>query len=744
MYHPIKGGTQITLRYEGNYQVWIPPKPSDNAIAGYHLKKSEQMFKRTPLPDYFEERASEEAYKRTPQLEEWEAGLRKYSDVFTDQVLEEFRREEWYKRNHGFWFFNCGEPVYITGTHYFYLNWTNWDHSDNDGFPIFYENQIHRFYFRRLCETDPNCLGYILLGPRGFGKSTEELGAMLDRITKSPRNQRSFLQSKTDDDAQEVLFKSKLVPAFNKLPDFFKPVYSHSSDPSKELSFKRPRVSGAKARTIKYKPEFELSNTIGWAAAGQKTLDGESANDILCDEIGKSKPHIVRVDKRVKVNRFVVYRNNRKRGIQRNVSTVEELEEGGQECKNVWDLSDPSKRTPNNQTLSSLYRVRESILDTDTQFEDEFGRIRADYVHPNMGVTVVEYHKAERKAREYDHEEWADWVRKNPIHESDMWVAKPGSSTFNSKRLTEYKNELAGSEELWIRGNFSFSGKPFESKVIFERDDHGGRWQVAVLLDDKDDNNAYGKANNWMKDYDYELNKKVIMPLNRKKMHFGVDTIKDIKVKNSRASKMSAHLKLKYIDNLDRGQESKNMRSSRYIARYVHRSEDPQDNYMDVAMAMLYYGTWANIEGNVASFHTWLRGNNMDKFIMKALDFERDSGLQTNMDKDDALQSTPAAQQAYINALRSSIKENLPHRLNWCPFIDSINQLIEFDPKNWTIYDEVVSMGFAELADDAVIMDEYDQGSDEESTDDWMDTYDISGDDPTIYDVDEQLFTLED
>lgn len=736
MYHPIKGGTKITLRYDGNYQVWVPPKPSHSRIANSHLKKSEQFFRRTELPDFYIERAAEEAYKREQKWELYETGQIKYQELFTDQVLEDFRRKEWTKRLFGYWFYNFGEPIYITGTHYFYLNWTNWDHSINDGYPIFYENQVHRFYFRRLCETDPRSLGYIMLGPRGYGKSTEELATILERSTKFPRQTRSFLQTKTDDEAKDTLFKGKIVPAFNKLPDFFKPEFSHSSNPTTEMMFSRPRVSGKAAKKVSYKPEFELGNVIMIAGSGEKALDSETAQDILSDEVGKTKPQVANVDKRAKVNRFSVFRNSRKTGIQRLVSTVEELEAGGEACLKVWSKSNPEERLRNGQTTSSLYRIRESILDTDAQFADKYGRILHDNVcknpeSPAYGMKNIDYHMQIREDLKNNQEDFADWVRKNPIYEADMFIKKPGSTSFNTHRLQEYRTAILQAQHLWVKGNFKWTGEPFKSKVEFERDDHAGRWELAVLLGDEDEENRYGKANNIGFDYDYALDKNLIVPMNRSKMHFGVDPIKDIKT--GRGSKMSAHLKLRYLDNLDRGKPMEEWRSDRFIGRYVQRLENPRDCYEDVAMAMIYYGTWANIEKNVGDFHTYLKDHGMHRFIMTALDFEEDSGLSTNMNKDEAIQSTKNVQLAYINKMRTAFKINLPQRINYLPFEPTVAQCIEFSPEEWTKFDEVVSIGYTLLGDDSIVVDDFDPSSNEVDTEDWFDLQDISGDEPAMY-----------
>jgi len=167
MFNKIPGGTEHTLKY--GYKVWIPPKPDNTLIHGFSKKTSDQIFERTKLPDFWPERREEEKFQRSVQEQMVIDGRLKKVSHF-DPVLNQFRKREWSRRLNGFWFFLNGKATYLTGAHYYYLNWTRWDHKINDGYPVLYYNQIDRFYFRALCETDPVCMGYIILGPRGYGK----------------------------------------------------------------------------------------------------------------------------------------------------------------------------------------------------------------------------------------------------------------------------------------------------------------------------------------------------------------------------------------------------------------------------------------------------------------------------------------------------------------------------------------------------------------------------------------------
>lgn len=733
MFHPIENGTQITLKKYG-YKVWIPEQPRDSEIAYFNLKKSEQYFRRTKLPDWWEDRRAEEKYEISLQWEDYLAGRIKYKDLYVDPQCEEFRRQEWNRRLNGFWFFNNGVPTYITGPHYYYLNWTRWDHSENEGYPVFYVHQVERFYFRQLCEEDPASMGYTIIGPRGTGKSTEEIACQVEKMTRPPRRSKAAIQSKSDDDATEKLFQEKAVPMFNSLPDFFKPEYNHGTYPKDRFSFHRDKVTGKKVKSYIFNPEHELENYVYSVAAKAKTLDGGTYRDIIQDEIGKTPKHIADVYKRVKVNRQCVYRNNTKIGILRCCTTVEELDEGGKECKDLWDASDPNRRTTNGRTLSWLYRYPIFIQEVDKNFADKYGYIDEE--------EAAKYHAAEIEDRLTDHDEYADYARKNPMDETHFWIKKPGSTTFNQMIISNYKNEVTKHNNLWVKGNFKFTGEEWKSPVEFERDDLSGRWQVCWLLDEE--GMPYGEqtktklANHVYRDRDYAKNKMMIYPGNNHLFNWGIDPIKDVKTKDPRASKMCAKLFFKYNDNFDRGKELKDWFSHRFVARYHQRLDDPEECFKDVAMGMLYYGCWANIEKNVGDFHSYLKGKGMDPFIMTGLDFDIDMSFADNSRKnEEAVQTTTEVHQAGLNRIRKFYVKHYPERVIANPWVETQDQYLDFEPEQITRFDEVVADMYALLGAEAIVPDQYQPNSNEDTLNDWFDFADISGSTPRMVEDEE-------
>ncbi len=95
-------------------KIGIPKKPS-SGIGGAKKSKKNQKWTRTELPD------------------NW--------DVLESKKKEKFIEQEFIRRKDGYWFMNNGEPTYITGAHYYYINWCKID----IGYPD-YRDRDRRFF----------------------------------------------------------------------------------------------------------------------------------------------------------------------------------------------------------------------------------------------------------------------------------------------------------------------------------------------------------------------------------------------------------------------------------------------------------------------------------------------------------------------------------------------------------------------------------------------------------------------
>ena len=121
-------GDMITL---DGLNIILPIQPDKKDILFSDLPVKKQYWRRTEIPSGL-----------TPESH----------DPFTEYIYEEFRR-----RREGLWFMNNGKPEYLTGNHYFALQWCKME--DDGKYKQFLYAQRDMFYFAKACIIDKRCLG---------------------------------------------------------------------------------------------------------------------------------------------------------------------------------------------------------------------------------------------------------------------------------------------------------------------------------------------------------------------------------------------------------------------------------------------------------------------------------------------------------------------------------------------------------------------------------------------------------
>ena len=97
-------------------QIGLPPAPKE--VYSRSSKKEEQYWETVPLV---------KDLSRIKSIFQWHDTPDEFKSQWVDFIEEEFNRRE-----EGHWFMNNGDPVYITGTHYMYLQWTKIDIGNPD------------------------------------------------------------------------------------------------------------------------------------------------------------------------------------------------------------------------------------------------------------------------------------------------------------------------------------------------------------------------------------------------------------------------------------------------------------------------------------------------------------------------------------------------------------------------------------------------------------------------------------
>lgn len=377
MFNEIQDGSCIEVQ---GLKCWIPKEGYVFNVATQQMEYrgiysrsddiKQQKWERIPLPEWYKE-----------IQKKWKAYDKKKKEgdpEFYDEQLEEYKNQEWDRRLNGYWFMNNGSPVYLTGSHYMYLQWWQID----IGYPKYRIPDLEYFYFQLYCIEDPDCMGMLEITKRRFGKTFRGGLFLYEYITRTKMTN-GAIQSKTGKDAKKVFSKAVISP-FKKLPKFFRPEYDASLGitPKTEIRFQQTNVRGSKAEDGLDKEE--LGSMIDHGSADPIEYDGQKIHRGFEDEWCKTIE--CNIYDRHEVLRYCVVDDEGKIiGKLLYSSTVEKLDtdrDGIQEsAKLLWDDSDQLNKQPNGRTASGLYRFF-MTADRAKNFDD--------YGFPDVEKTIKE------------------------------------------------------------------------------------------------------------------------------------------------------------------------------------------------------------------------------------------------------------------------------------------------------------------------------------------------------------------
>lgn len=429
MYEKIEGGSIVNIQ---GLQCYIPP---DGYIFNIVTKQLEYRGV------YSRSEKSEEQYWERFQLPIWYKGVLKAwddydkkkkddDDEFYDDRLEKYKAQEWDRRLNGFWFKNNGGSVFLTGTHYYFLQVWMLD----TGVPDFRMPDLEKAYFMQYCIEDPLCMGMVEVTKRRFGKSFWAGLFIIEYITRTKMTN-GGIQSKTGKDAKKFFGKTVVNP-FRRLPKFFRPVYDTSlgANPKSEIRFQRSNIRGKKAdENIS---EDELGSLVDHESADKVAYDGQKLHRYVADECGKTVEEDIY--ERHEVIRYCLLDDKGKIiGKALYTTTVEKIDsdkDGVQDAfKELWKQSDHNNRNELGMTGSGLYRFFMSAKKT--RHIDKYG-------YPNEEKTLKEI-LTERETVKGNPRSLSARIRKEPLTIEEAFYEDGEKCVFNITNIIEREKWLA-------------------------------------------------------------------------------------------------------------------------------------------------------------------------------------------------------------------------------------------------------------------------------------------------------------
>jgi len=646
--------------------IQLPKKPSKKDILFSDKKKSEQRWSRIPIP---------EDLSKIRSMEEWSEQPKEFRARHTPYIQEEFKR-----RREGVWFMNNGEATYITGRHYMMLQWSKID----IGYAYYLEFQRRLFLHFAACEFDPRSLGQIYTKCRRSGYTNISSTILVDEGTQV-KEKLLGVQSKTGKDAQENIFMKKIVPVFRSYPFFFKPIQDGTTNPRMELAFREPSKRITKKNKTSQVGEA-LDTVINWKNTTNNAYDGEKLHILYLDEAGKwEKPTDIREAWRIERTCLIVGR--RVIGKALVGSTVNPLDKGGKEFRDMYYDSDPADRNSNGRTKTGLYKIFVPAYEALEGFFDKYGNPIIE--DPEEPVETIEgefveigaktFLKNERDALRQDVYELNEVIRQFPFTEDEAFRDSTKTSTFNIGKIYE---QIEYNQDLYpnpvIRGNFMWKDGKMDTEVLFHPD-ATGRWYVSWMPSPENRNSkkeVYGKRT----------------PANTHLGVGGVDSYDLDATVDGRGSKGACHLYNKF---------NMAVPSNLFVAEYASRPPMAKIFYEDVLMAAVFYGYQLLIENNKYGIARYFESRGYDNYLMDRPEHLKTSSVASKTkgipsNSQDVIQSHAQAIESYIHThvgVNDQTGEMGKMYLN-----RTLEDWIQYRIDNRTKYDLTISSGLALLA----------------------------------------------
>jgi len=642
------------------------PKPEGFLFSD--LPKEQQMWKRQDIP---------RELAQINSMDDWYESPREFQQKWSPYIEQEFKR-----RKEGLWFMNNGEETYITGHHYMFLQWSSID----IGYPTYLDFQRKLFVHLSACESDPRCLGQIYTKCRRSGYTNMSAAVLVDEGSQV-KEKLLGIMSKTGTDAQEAVFGSKIIPIFKGYPFFFSPIIDGTTNPRMELAFREPSKRITKKNKTTSRGEA-LDTIINWKNTTNNAYDGSKTHMLFLDEAGKwLNPNDIREVWRI--HRTCLLVGRRVIGKAMVGSTVNPLDKGGREFRNLYYDSDPNDRNENGRTKSGLYKIFIPAYDAMEGFFSQYGLpIVEDPETPMLTEdgTITEigartFLKNERKGQQNNSYELNEIIRQFPFTEDEAFRDSTKSSLFNIQKIYE---QIQHNEELYpnpvVIGNFQWKDGKMDSEVIFAPDPNG-RWRVAWLAP-ADIRNKRKIENN-----------KAVAP-NGAFGVMGVDSYDLDTTLDYRSSKGACHVYNKF---------SMEHPSNMFVAEYASRPPLAKIFYEDILMAAVFYGYPVLIENNKYGIARYFESRGYDEYLMNRPAHLASTSSKMNVKTKGIPSNSQDVIQAHAQAIESYIHDhvglhNETGKFGRMYLNRTLEDWINFKIDDRTKFDLTISSGLALLA----------------------------------------------
>lgn len=664
------------------FDVDLPDMPPHEEIVNYGKPLNEQVFRKTLIPK---------------DLQYWD-----------EDEKEAFIEREHHRRSHGMWYFIKGEPVYITGVFYYFMNyWTVQTGKSTK----FHMGDWKFFTIWMHVVMSPWIYGLLVFKCRRVGDTEKGLCIVYEYATRVKNTINQLYDCRTETDMKKT-FK-RLKKAHKNMVWFMKPV-TKFEDPQSSFEFTEGVTKQNLAQSyIDDKGAYIASNFEYPSLESEITY---YTNEGGADGARVGRQHVDEFGKFNQIDPTSLWALSKKAleddregeliGKSLFTSTIEELVNGKtlSTAKKMWDNADPATLDDLGRTVSGLIRIVRGALDREKP--DRFG-----HVDEEKAINKIMEHQAFL----IKNKKWIDLIsykRQNCLDIKDVFSNISKGSPFNLENINNRHNELTYDKmDSFVQGNLGWVdgkrpvlGDPDRTnkncKVFFQPHEKG-RWHISAHPKD------FGLEENSQKSF-----ARIPVPGNTRFFSCGIDPVSykgnldaDDRSLAGLAIKRNLDHRIDNPTNTDLYDEKgepidggRFFKTNRYCCVYWYRHDNPSDNYNDWLLSMVYYGTDFLIEKNhSAGFNNYLESMGFLEY------YQEKSGMKNHrgQEEKEGLTAGEKVIENYFSAI-TVLTEQFCNTIDM-PIITEQLQTMEYDTR--TKHDLGVAIGYCEIAANSKVVD---------------------------------------
>lgn len=629
LHNPLIKADNYTDLMDGLYRYYLPKPPDD---------EKEILF-----------------YDRPKKLQQWEApkilNVKSLSERERIAYITK-HRERWLD---GVWFFNNGEPTYITGMHYDFMTFCNFE--DFGAKATYLEQQRFDFYFRDLVRNDPNSYGNVILKCRRCGMTSEELCqavyTLLEDFNCKIGYQSNELQKKC---IPELM--TPTISMYLKRPKWMREDYYA---PNGKKPINSLKLTSNVAKDEDYEEEVgsgRLGGNITPYPTMASAMDGSKKRYIVMDEVFKwlqsSSSDTLYINKKC----VVEYGIKGKVSMLSTMGDSDSLAAAVKEGCEIWGQSNPKVRDANGRTTSGLYKWFVAAIhsaDIPQQYRDvKYGKVNKEKAEEYIWNEVNKHPKG---SKNYVFE-----LRRMPPEEKYALMAANDKTYFDILRFDcrlQELYELPFDRKPYVRGNL----KEYHNGNVYFEPDPEGRWLVALqpyhsIEKGVDTRNRFKVRNG------------VYMPPVNPEGCIGYDPIR-YKTDNTVSNNLSkasivVYKKFDYFNSGD---------SNQYCALMLDRPNEPREAHREAIKAARYWGFPVMAERQVETVEEEFISQNMLPFLLLSEE-DKKWGIWSNQKR------TENGLQMLVTRFSYKPDSGLPDQTEIYPFEVGLEDKKNFDLKN--------------------------------------------------------------